>query len=200
MKARGFCDIVRSTARFSFFRHWLFLCLGKGCLVTVTILGYFLITFKEGNSISYNIAYGSSENADSEFSLFAWGRSCSLASHGVPCEDSAQTTRMGRLIWVILGPTCNFFESAVPRPSCYTTPLVSAHQIYEYKLTQFGLNKLLLYYILEESNFHLRYTRPCDLDGPKGKWLNYWQTVETLIRRRVLRRLIWVSTICQIPF
>ena len=25
------------------------------------------------------------------------------------------------------------------------------------------------------------------------------QTVETLIRRRVLRRLIWVCTVCQIP-
>ena len=32
------------------------------------------------------------------------------------------------------------------------------------------------------------------------KWLNYLQTVETLIRRRVLRRLIWVCTICYLPF
>ena len=28
--------------------------------------------------------------------------------------------------------------------------------------------------------------------------MNYLQTVETLIRRRVLRRLIWVCTVCQI--
>ena len=34
----------------------------------------------------------------------------------------------------------------------------------------------------------------------KKKWLNYLQTVETLIRRRILRRLIWVCTVCQLPF
>ena len=32
------------------------------------------------------------------------------------------------------------------------------------------------------------------------KYLNLMQTVWTLIRRRVLRRLIWVSTVCQCPF
>ena len=32
------------------------------------------------------------------------------------------------------------------------------------------------------------------------KWLNYLQTVKTLIRRRILWRLIWVCTVCQLPF
>ena len=44
------------------------------------------------------------------------------------------------------------------------------------------------------------YVRLCDLDIPREKWLNQLQTVETLIRRRVLRRLIWVCTVCQLPF
>ena len=30
--------------------------------------------------------------------------------------------------------------------------------------------------------------------------LNYLQTAETLIRRHVLRHLIWVCTVCQVPF
>ena len=33
-----------------------------------------------------------------------------------------------------------------------------------------------------------------------ARMLNYLQTVETLIRRRVPRRLIWVCTVCQSPF
>ena len=33
----------------------------------------------------------------------------------------------------------------------------------------------------------------------RAKWLNYMQFVKTLIRRRVLRRLIWVRTVCQLP-
>ena len=56
------------------------------------------------------------------------------------------------------------------------------------------------HYILEDSNFDFRYVRLCDLDIPREKWLNYLQTVETMIRRRVLRRLIWVCTVCQSPF
>ena len=39
-----------------------------------------------------------------------------------------------------------------------------------------------------------------DLHIPREKWLNYLQTVETLIRRRILRHLIWVCTVCQVPF
>ena len=54
-------------------------------------------------------------------------------------------------------------------------------------------------YILEESNFNFRYTRLWDLHIPREKWLNYLQTVETLIRRHV-RHLIWVCTVCQLPF
>ena len=37
------------------------------------------------------------------------------------------------------------------------------------------------------------------LDISREKWLNCLQTVEILIRRRV-RRLIWICTVCQLPF
>ena len=43
---------------------------------------------------------------------------------------------------------------------------------------------------------HLPYIRLCGLDILREKWLNCLQTVETLIRRRVVRCLIWVSTVC----
>ena len=58
----------------------------------------------------------------------------------------------------------------------------------------------LSHYILEDSNFSFRYVRLSDLDIPGEKWLNYLQTVATLIRRCILRRLIWVCTVCQLPF
>ena len=58
----------------------------------------------------------------------------------------------------------------------------------------------LPHYILEESNFNFRYTRLWDLHILGEKWLNYLQTVETLIRCRVLQHLIWVCIVCQLPF
>ena len=57
----------------------------------------------------------------------------------------------------------------------------------------------LLHYILEESVFDSRYVRLYDIDIYKKDRLTYLQTVETLIRRRVLRRMIWVCTVCQLP-
>ena len=48
-------------------------------------------------------------------------------------------------------------------------------------------------------NFNFRYTRLWDLHIPGEKWLNYLQTVETLIRRCIQRHLIWVCTVCQLP-
>ena len=50
------------------------------------------------------------------------------------------------------------------------------------------------------SNFDFSNVRLWDLDIPREKWLNCLQTMETLIRRRILRRLIWVFTVCQLPF
>ena len=41
-------------------------------------------------------------------------------------------------------------------------------------------------HILEDSNFEFRYVRLCCLDIPREKMVNYLQTVETLIRRRIL--------------
>ena len=44
--------------------------------------------------------------------------------------------------------------------------------------------------MLEESIFDFRYVRLYDVDILKEKWLNYLQTVETLI---------WVCIFCQLP-
>ena len=57
-----------------------------------------------------------------------------------------------------------------------------------------------LHYILEDSNFDFRYARLCDLDILRQKRFNYLQTVETLIRCHILQHLIWVCTVCQLPF
>ena len=43
----------------------------------------------------------------------------------------------------------------------------------------------LPHYILEEYICNFRYVRLYDVDIPKNKWLNYLQTVETLIRCHV---------------
>ena len=56
------------------------------------------------------------------------------------------------------------------------------------------------HFILEDSNFYFRYVMLCDLDIPREKWLNYLQTVETLIRRRFLWRLICVCIVYWLPF
>ena len=42
------------------------------------------------------------------------------------------------------------------------------------------------HYTLEDSNFDFRNVRLCDLGIPREKWLNYLQTVETLIRCHIL--------------
>ena len=55
-------------------------------------------------------------------------------------------------------------------------------------------------YILEYSYFDFRYVGLCDLEIPRENWLNYLKIVETLIRHRVLRRLIRVCTVCQLHF
>ena len=57
----------------------------------------------------------------------------------------------------------------------------------------------LTHYILEESIFDFSNVRLNDTDIPEEKWLNYLQTVEILIRRRVLRRLIGVCSVSQLP-
>ena len=44
------------------------------------------------------------------------------------------------------------------------------------------------------------YFRLWDLGIPREEWLHYLQKVETLIRRCILRRLIWVCTVCHLPF
>ena len=68
------------------------------------------------------------------------------------------------------------------------------------ELTHFRLNKLYappshtLYW-----NFRISVVRMSGYNIPREKWLNYLQTVDILIRRRITRRLNWVCTVCQIP-
>ena len=82
---------------------------------------------------------------------------------------------------------------------CLIEPSVSGKSYSTWLLSHCILNRPS-HSIYEESNFNFRYVRLWDLHIPTEKWLNYLQTVETLIRRRVLRRLIWVCTVCQLPF
>ena len=57
-------------------------------------------------------------------------------------------------------------------------------------------------YILEESNVKFRYVRLDDLDIHREKWLHLKKTTQktmvTLIWCHILRRLIWVCTVCQL--
>ena len=65
---------------------------------------------------------------------------------------------------------------------------------------------LLTHCILNRLSHTVYWKSPISNLGTPGyeilreKWLNYLQTVETLIRRHILRRLIWVCTVCQLPF
>ena len=63
----------------------------------------------------------------------------------------------------------------------------------------------LTHCILNRLSHTIYWKCPISILGTPGyilreKWLNYLQTVETLIRCRVLHRLIWVCTVCQLPF
>ena len=61
----------------------------------------------------------------SEPSLSAWRQLGSLATHWAPSEDSDQTGRMPRLIWVFAGRTCHFVGFVTRRlvfePICKTS-------------------------------------------------------------------------------
>ena len=66
----------------------------------------------------------------SESSLSAWRKLRSLATHWVHSEDSDQTGRMPRLIWVFAGHTCHFVDFVMKRLICISqkTPLQIACQ------------------------------------------------------------------------
>ena len=73
-----------------------------------------------------------------------------------------------------------------------------------FSITNFRLNNLTQHYILEEFNFNFRQVRApvrlYDLDILREKWLNYLQTVETLIRCHRMWHMIWVCTVFQLSF
>ena len=67
----------------------------------------------------------------------------------------------------------------------------------------------LTHYILNRFSHTIYWKSPISILGKSDykvyiflekKGLNYLQTVETLIRRHILRHLIWVCTVCQLPF
>ena len=104
-------------------------------------------------------------------------------------KKSDQTAWMHCLIWVL--HWAHMSNSAFSQAAA----LIAAHSF-----NPLYTEQTLPHYILEESNFNFRYIRRWDLHIPREKWINYLQTVETLIRRRILRHLIWVCTDCQLPF
>ena len=66
-------------------------------------------------------------------------------------------------------------------------------------LTHYILNRFLLHYTLEELSFNFRYVRLPDLGIPRDKWLNYLQSVQTLIKCHIRQNLILGCTVCQLP-
>ena len=66
-------------------------------------------------------------------------------------------------------------------------------------LTHCRLNRLF-HTIYWKSSISVLGTTGYELDIRREKWLNYLQTVETMISRRIPRHLIWVCTVCQLPF
>ena len=64
----------------------------------------------------------------SESSLSAWRKIGSLATHWAHSEDSDQTGRMSRLVWVFAGCTCHFVGFVMRRLICfiYTIEVLNA--------------------------------------------------------------------------
>ena len=73
------------------------------------------------------------------------------------------------------------------------------YQVYPVLLTHCRLNELAhtIYWKILLSIWGMS---DCDLDVPRENCFNYLQTVKTLIRCCVLWHLIWVNTVCQLPF
>ena len=78
--------------------------------------------------------------------------------------------------------------------------LKNRHFIIQERFNPLQTEWTLPHYILEDSNLKFRYVRLCNLNIPRKKWLNYLQTVETLIRCHILRHLFGVCTVCQLLF
>ena len=85
----------------------------------------------------------------------------------VPAEDSGQIARMRRLIWIFARRTSR--KEEIFTFDCHI-------------LIHLRLNRISPHYILEESNFNLRYIRVSILDSPSEKLLTYLATAQTLIR------------------
>ena len=78
-------------------------------------------------------------------SLSAWRKLGSLATYWAYNEDSDQTGRMPRLIWVFAGHTCHFSGFVVRRPSyLFHLQLLRINQASKKKITRFFFIKSYL--------------------------------------------------------
>ena len=68
-----------------------------------------------------------------------------------------------------------------------------------YVLTHLSLNKLS-HTVNWKSPLLFRYVRLYYIDGPKEKWLNYLQTVETLIRCHIFGNCSWSALFARYLF
>ena len=106
----------------------------------------------------------------SESSLSAWRKHGSLATHWVHREDSDQTGRMPRLIWVFTGRTCHFVGFVMRRLiSLLPVYLILGWSVYlsgttehwqKAKLsTRSGWHQILLVFGIKDINSHIQILR-----------------------------------------
>ena len=75
----------------------------------------------------------------SESSLSAWRKLGSLATHWAHSEDTDQTGRMPRLIWVFAGRTCHFAGFVTRRLKCFL-PCLGWHAARAWSLLRLRLS------------------------------------------------------------
>ena len=87
-------------------------------------------------------------------------------------------------------------------------PVSCKDSVYSYPDAGHVITAILTHMCLVDPSILIYWTSPFPILGVSGVLFNLysisnrcsrWQTVKTLIRRRVLRRLIWVCTVCLCP-
>ena len=148
----------------------------------------------------------------SEYSLSAWRNFGSLATQWAHYEDSDQTWRMPRLIWVFAVCTATLLfcheaahlwgavKNSITRLSWGLPSISDSYTMWwNFHLTHISLvdYSSLIYWM-----------NPFPILGVAGEPFHFYsisnrnsckRTLKTLIRRRVLQRLIWVCTVCLCP-
>ena len=134
-------------------------------------------------------------HATDQSSLFTWRNFASMATQNASREDSNQTARTCRLIWIFAGACLMIYfpkrfqmmqlrrliwvsvgthmsEGTFSQHCGSFTVIISIKRSNSF-LPHFRLNKLPTHYILEKLNSNFRYIRLCDLGICWEKWLNY---------------------------